>query len=162
MGLKFKILKKYNSYNNRTKLVDIEILPSILKAPEDKIHANPYPGINMDNLPFFVPICIKAKGTTLIHDWVYENRAIYFLDFQKLGANLTLLDPHRVFVEGPSKLRGAELMCPPAIRPAVALLVAMIAASGKSILRNSYTIERGYEDLTGRLSKVGVHITYEE
>jgi len=110
----------------------------------------------------FVPILTQAKGRTLVHDWVYENRAIYFLDFQKLGANLTLLDPHRVFVEGPSKLKGNELMCPPAIRPAVALLVAMIAASGKSVMRNSYTIERGYEKLAQRLSAVGAQITYEE
>ena len=64
MNLKYKTLKKYLSYNNKTKLVDIEIFPSKLKAPEDKIHANPYPGINIDNLPFFVPIAVKAKGTT--------------------------------------------------------------------------------------------------
>ena len=62
MGLKYKILKKYYSYNGRTKLADIEIFPSKLKALADKIHANPYPGINIDNLPFFVPIAIKAKG----------------------------------------------------------------------------------------------------
>src|SRR3989344_8499049 len=91
MNLKYKILKKYYSYNGHTKLVDIEILPSKLIALADKIHPNPYPGINIDNLPFFVPIAIRAKGQTMIHDWIYENRAIYFTELNRLGADITLL-----------------------------------------------------------------------
>ena len=162
MGQKFQIKDRRKSANGKFDIVDIKFIPSELQALPDKIYGSPFPGLNIDNLPLFVPILTQAKGRTLVHDWVYENRAIYFLDFQKLGANLTLLDPHRVFVEGPTKLRGSELMCPPAIRPAVALLVAMVAATGKSVMRNSYTIERGYEDLAGRLAKVGVKITYEE
>ncbi|OGH86746.1 MAG: hypothetical protein A2493_02145 [Candidatus Magasanikbacteria bacterium RIFOXYC12_FULL_33_11] len=162
MGQKMQIKNKRKSLNGKFDIVDIKFSPSELISLPDKIYGRPFPGLNIDNLPLFVPILTQAKGRTLVHDWVYENRAIYFLDFQKLGANLTLLDPHRVFVEGPSKLKGNELMCPPAIRPAVALLVAMIAASGKSVMRNSYTIERGYEDLAGRLSMVGANITYEE
>jgi len=162
MGQKMQIKNKRKSKNGKFDIVDIKFSPSELIALPDKIYGRPFPGLNIDNLPLFVPILTQAKGRTLVHDWVYENRAIYFLDFQKLGANLTLLDPHRVFVEGPSKSKGNELMCPPAIRPAVALLVAMIAASGKSVMRNSYTIERGYEDLAGRLSMVGANITYEE
>src|SRR3990167_8683043 len=62
MNLKYKILKNYFSYNGRTKLADIEIFPSRLKALVDKIHSNPYPGINIDNLPFFVAIAIRARG----------------------------------------------------------------------------------------------------
>src|SRR3990167_5555614 len=84
MHLKYKISKIYYSHNGRTKLADIEIFPSKLKALEDKIHANLYPGINIDNLPFFVPIAIKAQGQTMIHDWVYENRAIYFTELNRL------------------------------------------------------------------------------
>jgi len=76
MGLKFSVSQDYFSKNGRTKLVDIQILPSKLKALPDKIHAQPYPGINTDNLPFFVPIATQAVGTTLIHDWMWENRAI--------------------------------------------------------------------------------------
>lgn len=60
MNLKFKILKKYYSYNGRTKLVDIEIFPSKLIALVDKIHSNPYPGINIDNLPFFCTNCYSC------------------------------------------------------------------------------------------------------
>src|SRR3989344_1585973 len=85
MGLKYKILKVYRSFNKRTKLIDLEIFPSKLKALSDKLHSNPYPGINIDNLPFFVPIAIKAHGQTMIHDWVYENRAIYLTELNRLG-----------------------------------------------------------------------------
>ncbi|MFA7314476.1 MAG: UDP-N-acetylglucosamine 1-carboxyvinyltransferase [Candidatus Magasanikbacteria bacterium] len=162
MGQKFQIKNKRKSANGYFNIVDIKFFKSELQALPDKIYGRPFPGLNIDNLPLFVPILTQVRGRTLVHDWVYENRAIYFLDFQKLGANLTLLDPHRVFVEGPSKLICNELMCPPAIRPAVALLVAMIAAKGRSIMRNSYTIERGYEKLAERLSAVGAKITYEE
>lgn len=158
MGLKYKILKKYKSYNERTSLVDIHIFPSKLKALEDKIHANPYPGINMDNLPFFVPIAIRAKGQTMIHDWSYENRAIYFTELNRLGANITLADPHRVYIQGGTPLKGAQVVCPPALRPAMIILIGMLGANGTSILRNVYMIKRGYEEIAERLNKIGADI----
>lgn len=158
MGLKYKILKNYVSYNERTKLVDIHIMPSNLKALDDKIHANPYPGINMDNLPFFVPVAIKAKGQTMIHDWVYENRAIYFTELNRLGASVTLADPHRVYIQGGTKLKSAQVVCPPALRPSMVVLIAMLAAEGTSILRNVYMINRGYEEIAERLSSIGAKI----
>jgi UDP-N-acetylglucosamine 1-carboxyvinyltransferase len=158
MGLKFKLSKVYKSYNNRTNLVDIEIMPSKLKALTDKIHANPYPGINMDNLPFFAPIALVASGKTMIHDWVYENRAIYFAELNRLGGNVTLADPHRVYIEGPTKLKPAQVVCPPALRPSVVILIAMLGASGNSILRNVYMINRGYEEIAERLNSIGADI----
>jgi UDP-N-acetylglucosamine 1-carboxyvinyltransferase len=112
----------------------------------------------MDNLPFFVVIATQARGTTLIHDWVYEKRALYFTDLDKLGATTLLADPHRIFVTGPSKLRAAELICPPALRPATILLVAMLGAKGRSVLRNVYSINRGYEALAAKLTKLGANI----
>jgi len=158
MGLKYKILKKYKSYNERTNLIDLQIFPSKLKALEDKIHANPYPGINMDNLPFFVPIAIKAKGQTMIHDWVYENRAIYFTELNRLGASITLADPHRVYIQGGTILKPAQVVCPPALRPAMIILIGMLGASGTSILRNVYMINRGYEEIAERLNSIGADI----
>lgn len=158
MGLKYKILKEYKSYNERTNLVDIKILPSKLTALEDKIHALPYPGINMDNLPFFVPIAIKAKGQTMIHDWVYENRAIYFTELNRLGASVTLADPHRVYIQGGTTLKPAQVVCPPALRPAMIILIGMLGANGTSILRNVYMINRGYEEIAERLNKIGAEI----
>ncbi len=159
MNLKYKILKSYKSYNGRTNLIDIKIMPSKLIALDDKIHANPYPGINMDNLPFFVPIAIKAKGQTMIHDWVYENRAIYFTELNRLGADVTLADPHRVYIQGGTQLKGAQVVCPPALRPAMIILIGMLGAHGTSVLRNVYMISRGYEEIADRLNKIGADIT---
>ncbi|HOZ36934.1 MAG TPA: UDP-N-acetylglucosamine 1-carboxyvinyltransferase [bacterium] len=158
MGYQFEITKKYKGRNGLTNLVDIETKPSKLKALEEKIHALPFPGINQDNLPFFVPIATVARGETLIHDWTYENRAIYYPELNRLNANVTLMDPHRVEVEGPTKLVAAEVVCPQALRPAAIILVAMLAAEGTSTLYNVYPIHRGYEKLEERLSALGADI----
>jgi hypothetical protein len=72
-------------------------------SPIDKIHPMPFPGLNIDNLPFFAVIAATAQGKTVIHDWVYENRAIYLTELNRLGARVQLLDPHRVIVEGPTR-----------------------------------------------------------
>jgi UDP-N-acetylglucosamine 1-carboxyvinyltransferase len=158
MGLKFKLSKEYKAMNGRTTLVDITVFPSKLKAAGDKIHAQPYPGINSDNLPFFVPIAAVATGTTMIHDWMWENRAIYFTELNRLGANVTLADPHRAFIQGPTKLKATQVVCPPALRPAMIILIAMLGADGTSILRNTYSISRGYESIAERLNSIGAKI----
>jgi len=158
MGLRFEVSRNYLAKNGKTSLADIKVFPSKLRALTEKIYARPYPGLNIDNLPFFVPISTQAKGKTLIFDWVYENRAIYYTELNRLGAQIELIDPHRAIVSGPTKLKATEIVCPPALRPATIILVAMLAAVGQSILRNVYSIERGYEDLCNRLSKVGAKI----
>jgi UDP-N-acetylglucosamine 1-carboxyvinyltransferase len=157
MGFKYKILKRYKAANGVSNLADLETYPSELAALEEKIHAM-HPGINMDNLPFFAVIGTQAEGTTFIHDWSFEERAIYFTELNKLRAETLLADPHRFYVKGPTKLKAAELVCPPALRPAVILLIAMLAAEGTSILRNVYNINRGYEDLAARLNSIGAKI----
>jgi UDP-N-acetylglucosamine 1-carboxyvinyltransferase len=159
MGLKYKKTKEYLSLNKKSNLVDITILPSILKAPVEKITCGAYPDINIDNLPFFVPIAAKSKGTTLIHDWVYENRSIYFLELNRLNADINLLDPHRVYVHGPTEFEAAQVVCPPALRPAMIILLSMLGAQGISILRNVYSIRRGYQEIAERLNSIGAKIT---
>lgn len=158
MGFKYKILKRYKGDNGYVNLVDIETYPSKLIALEEKIHPLPYPGLNIDNLPFFVPIAAKAEGQSLIHDWVYENRAIYYTELSKLGANVNLMDPHRVQITGPVEFRATEIVCPPALRPAAIILISMLAAKGTSILRNVYSINRGYEDIHEKLNSIGAKI----
>lgn len=159
MGQKYSLSKRYLAKNERTELVDITIRPSKLIAPGDKIHAQPFPGINNDNLPFFVPISIFATGQTLIHDWTWENRAIYFTELNRLGADIKLLDPHRALVTGPSRLKGAQIVSPPALRPTAIILIAMLGAEGTSLLRNVYSIKRGYADIAERLNSIGAKIT---
>lgn len=162
MGFKYTRSKPYKSHNGLTRLVDITTKPSKLTALHEKVYARPYPGLNIDNLPFFAVIATQAQGQTLIHDWVYEKRAIYFTELDKLGADTMLADPHRIYITGPSKLRANELICPPALRPATILLIAMLGAQGRSVLRNIYSINRGYENLVERLSSLGAKVRYLE
>ena len=159
MGFRYKILPRYKAENGKTNLVDIKTFPARLKALPEKIECRPYPGLNIDNLPFFAVIATQATGETFIHDWVYEKRAIYYKELDKLGAETILADPHRIYIKGPTTLKPAEVICPPALRPAAIILIGMLGARGVSILRNVYSINRGYEDLAGRLNKIGAKIT---
>ena len=158
MGMRYTLSEEYTAANGRTRLVDITTHPGPLRAPIDKIHPLPFPGLNIDNLPFFALIAACAEGTTTIHDWVYENRAIYLTELTKIGGNVTLLDPHRVHITGPTRWRANEVTCPPALRPGVVILLAMLAAPGVSYLRNVYVINRGYEDLAERLNALGASV----
>jgi UDP-N-acetylglucosamine 1-carboxyvinyltransferase len=158
MGLKIKKSKHYKSENGQLDLVDLQILPSKLVALEEKLEAHPYPALNIDNLPFFAVIGTQAEGQTFIHDWVYEKRAIYYTELNKLGADTLLADPHRFYVTGKTALKPAEIICPPALRPAAIILIGMLAAKGRSILRNIYSINRGYEDIVKRLNGLGADI----
>ncbi len=158
MGQKFTLSKEYFAKNKKTVLTDITIFPSKLTAPHDKIHTQPFPGINNDNLPFFVPIACMAEGQTLVHDWTWENRAIYFTELNRLGADIKLLDPHRVLVNGPKVLKGNQIVSPPALRPTAIILIAMLGAQGTSMLRNVYSLKRGYADIAERLSAIGAKI----
>ena len=159
MNAEIEVGAEYLSNNGRTRLADLVIKKSDLVAPADKIHPMPFPGLNIDNLPFFSVIAASARGRTLIHDWVFENRAIYVTKLSKLNARVELLDAHRVYVEGPANWRPAELVSPPALRPAVVVLIAMLAAPGVSVLRNTYSINRGYQDFANRLRHLGAQIS---
>ena len=158
MGLIFTVTNAGLSENGITKLATIRVEPSELTAFPEKIHARPYPALNIDNLPFFAVIATQAKGSTLVHDWSYEKRAIYYTELDRLGATTVLHDPHRISIEGPTRLKAAEVICPPALRPATIILVAMLTAKGRSTLRNVYSINRGYEDLVVRLQSLGASI----
>lgn len=158
MGLQYELSEEYPANNTYTRLVDVTIKRSKLHAPKDKLHALPFPGINMDNLPFMGLIATVAKGRTLVHDWSYENRAIYFLELTKLNASVEMLDPHRVYISGPTKWKAADIVAPPALRPTVVVLLAMLATPGPSILRKVYQMDRGYEQLATRLNTIGADI----
>ena len=159
MHAKIERSPEYLAANGRTRLVDLYIKKADLVAPIDKIHPMPFPGLNIDNLPFFSVIAAVAEGRTLIHDWVFENRAVYTTELSNLNAKVELLDAHRVFVEGPTNWRSAELVAPQALRPSVVVLIGMLAAPGTSILRNVYSIQRGYQDFPDRLRHLGADIS---
>lgn len=161
MGLNYSVSEPFESDNGITELVNITIKKhnGTLKAPIDKLHPNLWPGINPDNIPYFVPICGVAHGRTLIHDWMFENRAIYYTEMTKIGMSVELADPHRIYITGPTRFTRGDVVCPPALRPASLLLIGMLAAQGRSMLRNVYTINRGYEDIADRLNSLGAKIT---
>lgn len=159
MNFEYELSEEYKALNGKTRLVDITTKSSKLIASVDKIHALPFPGLNIDNLPFFSLVAASAEGRSLIHDWAYENRAIYLTELTKLNANIELVDPHRIYISGKTKWKPAEVIAPPALRPAVVILLAMLAAPGTSTLRNVYSINRGYEDIAERLSSLGAKVT---
>ena len=161
MGVKITRTKPYPCDNGVTQLADITVHKhnGKLIAPTEKLHPNLWPGINPDSIPYFVPITAVSRGRTLIHDWMFENRAIYYTEMNKIGVNVELADPHRIYIYGPTKFSVADVVCPQALRPASLLLVGMLAAPGISILRNIYTINRGYEDIAERLNQLGAQIT---
>lgn len=160
MGVRYALSPTYPADNGQTILTDVTIFKhnGNLVALDEKIYARPFPGLNIDNLPLFVPIAAVAKGRTLIHDWVYEERALYYTEMRKLNVNVTLADPHRAYIDGPTKFSAADVVCPPALRPAMLLLIGMLAARGTSMLRNVYSINRGYEDFAERLNSLGAQI----
>lgn len=158
MGLQYELSDEYKANNKSTRLVDLSLKHSKLTAPKDKLHSLPFPGVNMDNLPFLGLIATVAEGRTLVHDWSYENRAIYFTELNKLNAKVELVDTHRVYITGPTKWKPADITSPPALRPSVVILLAMMATPGTSILRDVYSINRGYEDFANRLNHLGARI----
>jgi UDP-N-acetylglucosamine 1-carboxyvinyltransferase len=158
MGLKFTITETGTSENGITRLADIAIEPSDLIAFPERIHPRPYPGLNMDNFPFFAVIATQAEGMTTLHDWVYDKRAIYYTELDKLGAQTLLHDPHRISITGKTRLKPAHIICPSVLRVGAMLVIAMLGANGRSMLRNVYTINRGYEDIVHRLQSLGASI----
>jgi UDP-N-acetylglucosamine 1-carboxyvinyltransferase len=104
-----------------------------------------------------VILATQSRGQFLFHEKMFESR-LYFTDqLKNLGAQLVLCDPHRVLVTGPTKLHGAHLVSPD-IRAGMALVIAALAAKGKSIIDNAEQLDRGYEKLVEKLKSVGADI----
>jgi UDP-N-acetylglucosamine 1-carboxyvinyltransferase len=159
MGMRYLMTAEYRSANGLTRLVDLTTIPGPLTAPPDKIHPMPFPGLNIDNLPFFAIIAASATGTTMIHDWVYDNRAIYLTELTKVGAKVQLLDPHRVLITGPTRWRAAEVICPPCIAPGGGHPHCHACDTGhRRSCGTVYVINRGYEDLALRLNALGATV----
>ena len=122
-----------------------------------KIQALPYPGFPTDLLPIIIPLLLNAKGKSLIHDPLYENRFNYVQHIRKMGGDIEIVDPHRAFVFGPSKLSGLTIESWD-IRAGACLIVAGLMAEGKTTIENIFQIDRGYEKIEERLQKIGADI----
>jgi len=122
-----------------------------------KVQALPYPGFPTDLLPIIIPLLITATGKSLVHDPLYENRFNYIHQLRKMGADIEMVDPHRTFVFGPTKLFGAKIDSSD-IRAGACLVIAALMTEGTTIIDNVYQIDRGYEKLEERLQKIGADI----
>jgi UDP-N-acetylglucosamine 1-carboxyvinyltransferase len=123
-----------------------------------KIDDAPWPGFPPDLTSIITVVATQVEGTVLIHEKMFESRMFFVDKLIGMGARIVLCDPHRAVVSGPAKLSGSELTSPD-VRAGMAMVIAAMCAEGRSIIRNVYQIERGYEDLTSRLSALGVRIS---
>ena len=122
-----------------------------------KVQALPYPGFPTDLLPIIIPLLLSAEGKSLVHDPLYENRFNYIQELKKMGADIEMVDPHRTFVFGPTKLSGANIDSWD-IRAGACLVIAALSAEGKTTIENIFQIDRGYERIEERLQKLGADI----
>ena len=130
---------------------------SKLKSVE-KVVTDIWPGFPTDLMPPMIVLATQAEGMTILHDWMYESRMFFVDKLLSMGAKVEIADPHRVFVYGPTKLRGQKLDTPD-IRAGIALVIAALAAKGKSQIEKAELIERGYENIVERLTALGAKIT---
>ena len=144
-GARFQVMDK-----------DVKVWPAdSLKAI--RLQALPYPGFPTDLLPLMVPVLTQAKGKSLIHDPLYENRLNYIHQLRKMGADIEMVDPHRAFVFGPTPLMGVSIESWD-IRAGASLVVAGLIAQGKTVINNIEQIDRGYEKIEERLQGLGAGI----
>ncbi len=123
--------------------------------PEIKVM--PWPSFPTDLISIAIVIATQSKGSILFHDWMYPSRMFFIDKLVGMGAHIVLCDPHRCIVQGPNKLVGENLESPD-IRAGMALVLASLAARGKSIIRNVGQIDRGYEHVDKKLRALGARI----
>ncbi|MBK5233022.1 MAG: UDP-N-acetylglucosamine 1-carboxyvinyltransferase [Thermoleophilia bacterium] len=122
-----------------------------------KIEDGPWPAFPADLTSIALALATQAEGEILIFEKMFENRLFFVDKLVAMGARITLCDPHRAIVSGPSRLHG-ERVDSPDIRAGMAMLIAALAAEGTSEIGNIRQIDRGYENIEARLQSLGAHI----
>jgi UDP-N-acetylglucosamine 1-carboxyvinyltransferase len=122
-----------------------------------KIDDAPWPGFPPDLTSIVTVVATQVTGTVLVHEKMFESRMFFVDKLIAMGARIVLCDPHRAVISGPTVLTGSELHSPD-VRAGMAMVIAAMCAQGKSVIRNVYQIERGYENLVARLSALGARI----
>jgi UDP-N-acetylglucosamine 1-carboxyvinyltransferase len=134
----------------------LEIIPDMDGAiPE--IKTNVWPAFPTDLISIAITVATQATGSIMFHDWMFSGR-MYFTDkLVGMGAKIILCDPYRCLIQGPNQLYGENLESPD-IRAGMSMLLAALAAKGKSTVRNIRQIERGYQDVDKKLLALGARI----
>ncbi len=127
-----------------------------IKAYGIKTHE--YPGFPTDLQSPYVVLMTQAQGISLIQETIYDRRLIWTDMLSQMGANIIMCDPHRVVINGPTRLFGKKIISPD-IRAGIALVIAALTAEGQSEIDNIYQIDRGYEKLDARLRSIGADIS---
>lgn len=122
------------------------------------LKAQPWPGFPPDLMSIAITIATQSVGAVLLHDWMYESRFFFTDKLVRMGARITLCDPHRVLVQGPTALRGSSNISSPDIRAGMALLLAALAARGETTISNVQQIDKGYERVEEKLNALGARI----
>lgn len=136
--------------------------PKKLTAYQGKqIDTRTYPGIPTETQSLFGTLATQAEGETLIFETMFEGRFSYASELQKMGAKLTILNPHQMMVQGPTPLKGTVIKSYD-LRAGAALIIAALAATGKTIIEDVYQVDRGYERIEERLQKIGANIVRKE
>jgi len=150
-GVRFEIL-----HRDRSHLCDIKVIHSP-RLKSIKVQTLPFPGIPTDLQALLGLFATQARGTSLIHDPLYENRFNYAKELCKMGAHVTFLDPHRAKFTGPTSLHGVRINSFD-LRAGATLIIAGLIANGETVIQDAYQVDRGYEAIEERLSALGANI----
>ncbi len=129
-----------------------------LRNPE-RVLAGLWPLFPTDLVSLAIVLASQARGLCLVHDWMYEARMFFVDKLVRMGARVTMCDPHRVLVEGPATLRGTRLESPD-IRAGMALVAAGLCARGETVIEHAEVIQRGYQSVVERLANLGARIEH--
>lgn len=127
------------------------------KIPEIKPQI--WPGFPTDMMSVAILVASQCSGAVLFHEWMFEGRLFFTDRLVQMGAKIVLCDPHRVLVQGPSRLRGDQVISSPDIRAGMAMVLAALSARGTTIIRNIHQIDRGYARLEEKLGSLGAKVT---
>lgn len=122
------------------------------------IKAQPWPAFPPDLMSIALVVATQSAGEVLFHDWMYESRFFFTDKLVRMGGRMTLCDPHRVLVQGPTALRGGLTLASPDIRAGMAILLAALAANGETRIANIQQIDRGYANVEAKLRALGAQI----
>ncbi|OIP97310.1 UDP-N-acetylglucosamine 1-carboxyvinyltransferase [Candidatus Wirthbacteria bacterium CG2_30_54_11] len=118
---------------------------------------NIWPGFPTDLQAPFAVLATQCQGSSMVHDWMYDGRLFYIDKLITMGANITMCDPHRIIVSGPTQLRGKDIESPD-IRAGMAMVIAALCAEGKSVIDRVELVDRGYYQIEERLRSLGARI----
>jgi UDP-N-acetylglucosamine 1-carboxyvinyltransferase len=122
------------------------------------VKAQPWPAFPADLMSIALVVATQSAGAVLFHDWMYESRFFFTDKLLRMGARITLCDPHRVLVQGPTALKSAPYISSPDIRAGMALLLAALGAKGITRISNIQQIDKGYERVEEKLTALGANI----